>query len=74
MIMLVGVKQAAKELGLSAFFLYRAAERTDIPVYRFGRALRFNVNEVKEWAKNRVSSSTNDSGSPRTNAKGLKHL
>lgn len=54
--MLVGVKQAAKELGLSAFFLYRAAERTDIPVYRFGRALRFNVDELKEWAKNKVPS------------------
>jgi hypothetical protein len=46
----VKVEQAAKELGMSKFFIYRLPKDTP-GLYRFGRALRVNVQELREWAK-----------------------
>ena len=46
----VKVKEAARELGMSPFFIYRLPKDTP-GLYRFGRALRVNVEEFREWAK-----------------------
>ena len=48
----VTVKQAAKELGMSKFFIYRLPKDTP-GLYRYGRALRVNTAELREWAKNK---------------------
>ena len=43
--------ETAKVTGLSKFFLYRLAAQGEIPFYRAGRAIRFNVDEVLAWMK-----------------------
>ncbi len=49
----VKVEQAAKELGMSKFFIYRLPKDTP-GLYRYGRALRVNVQELRQWAKGQV--------------------
>ena len=49
----VTVAQAAKELGMSKFFIYRLPKKTP-GLYRYGRALRVNVEELRMWAKGQV--------------------
>lgn len=36
---------------LSREFVYKAATKGTLPCYRFGRALRFDPNEVREWMR-----------------------
>ena len=50
---LLTVGEAAKKLRLSTYFIYRAAERGEFPVLRFGRAIRVDMDRVREWAENR---------------------
>ena len=49
-IMEVKVEEAARELGMSKFYIYRLPKDTP-GLYRFGRALRVNVQELRDWAK-----------------------
>ena len=46
---LVGIQRAHKELNLSREFLYRLPEGTP-GVYKFGRAVRFDLDELRAWA------------------------
>ena len=46
----VKVEEAAKELGMSKFFIYRLPKDTP-GLYRYGRALRVNTIELREWAR-----------------------
>ncbi len=46
----VKVEEAARELGMSKFYIYRLPKDTP-GLYRFGRALRVNVQELRDWAK-----------------------
>jgi len=47
---MVKTREAAQAVGLSQFFLYRNANH--IPAaYRAGRALRWDVSELKEWMR-----------------------
>lgn len=48
---LTNIRETARLLRVSKEFLYRAAERNEIPVYRFGKALRFDIEEIRAWAK-----------------------
>ena len=50
----VKVKQAARELGMSEFYIYRLPKDTP-GLYRFGRALRVNVQELRDWAKGQAT-------------------
>ena len=43
--------EAARELGVSRFYLYKLSPRETPGVYRFGRAKRFSVEELKAWAR-----------------------
>jgi excisionase family DNA binding protein len=36
---------------LSREFVYKAAAKGILPCYRFGRALRFDPNEVRQWMR-----------------------
>lgn len=36
---------------LSREFVYKSATKGTLPCYRFGRALRFDPNEVREWMR-----------------------
>ncbi len=36
---------------LSREFVYKAATKGILPYYRFGRALRFDPNEVRQWMR-----------------------
>ena len=47
---LVGVKEAAKFLGVSPSLVYAYVERRRIPHYRMmGRSVRFRLAELAEW-------------------------
>lgn len=43
---LLSVREAAKLLGVSQNFFYTHKE---LPSYRIGRSLRFDVQELREW-------------------------
>ena len=48
------VEQAARELGISKFTIYRLPKDTP-GLYQYGRALRVNVEELRQWAKGQAS-------------------
>ena len=50
MVQIVTVSQIAKELSVSSKLIYRQVERGDIPHFRVGAAIRFDVEEVLAWA------------------------
>jgi len=45
------VDAAAKATGLNRFTLYKLAKRGLLPHYKAGRAIRFNVKEIKHWMR-----------------------
>ncbi len=47
---LLDVKQAARFLGMSADWVYRAAEQGRIPYRKLGSRLRFVPEELQAWA------------------------
>ena len=47
---LVGVKDAARLLGVSPSLVYAYVERKQIPHFRMmGRAIRFRISELERW-------------------------
>lgn len=46
----VKADEAAKELGISKFTIYRLPKTTP-GIYRYGKALRVNVKELRTWAR-----------------------
>ena len=48
---LVKARSAAQAIGMSPVKLYRAAERGEVPHYRLGRSVRFDISELKDWMK-----------------------
>jgi len=53
-IQLVDTKEAAKQLGLSPFFLYRNS-KVFPGAHRAGKALRWDVAQLKEWMAGQAS-------------------
>lgn len=51
---LASVKEAMAELRVSKTFLYKLPKNTP-GVYRFGRSLRFSVEELRAWARDRAT-------------------
>ena len=49
----VDVKEAAKETGMSPFYFYRLAKDTP-GIYKYGRSLRINLDEFREWGRSNV--------------------
>jgi excisionase family DNA binding protein len=47
-------KCAARAVGLTPSTLYRAAERGEVPCYRLGRAVRFDVEELRQWMRDQA--------------------
>ena len=48
----VGVKAAARYLGVSPSLVYAYAKRKQIPHYRMmGRSIRFRLSELAEWRR-----------------------
>lgn len=48
------VDSTARAVHLSKYFIYRLAQRGEIPCYRTGRALRFDVDEVRAWMRSKA--------------------
>jgi len=44
------VDRAARYLGMSRHYVYRASERGDLPYRKIGSRLRFVPAELKNWA------------------------
>jgi excisionase family DNA binding protein len=56
------VSELAEFLSVSKSLVYRWVEENEIPHYRFGKAVRFNTIEVKEWLDNqKVDSKSEES-------------
>ena len=51
---LVDVDSTARAVKLNKYTLYRLAQQHKIPCYRAGRALRFDVDEVRAWMKDQT--------------------
>lgn len=49
---LMTVSEFAAFLSVSRSLVYRWFEENEIPHYRFGKTVRFNTAEVKEWLDN----------------------
>lgn len=59
---LMTVSELAAFLSVSRSLVYRWVEENEIPHYRFGKAVRFNTVEVKEWLDNqRVEAKSQES-------------
>ena len=54
---LLRAREAAEFLGLSEQTLYKHFEEGKIPGYRLGKALRFDVEELKNFMRNSAISS-----------------
>ncbi len=53
---MVKTNEAARAVGLSPYFLYRHADK--IPAaYRAGRALRWDVEELRSWMRTQAEKS-----------------
>jgi hypothetical protein len=46
---LLKVQKAARALGVSKTFLYKLPRATP-GIYRFGRAVRYDIEKLREWA------------------------
>lgn len=57
---LVSVDVAAEALGIGRQFLYRAVASRGAPHYRAGRALRFDVEELREWMRKEATARVTD--------------
>lgn len=44
--------RTAEQLGMSQSWVYKAAERGDLPCVRLGSALRFEPEAVRRWVQN----------------------
>jgi excisionase family DNA binding protein len=53
--MLTDAKVTALGLGVSRFTLYRLAAARKIPTYRCGKAIRFDMEEIREWMRQQAT-------------------
>ena len=53
-----GVDAVAKYLSASKSWVYKAAERGELPCIRIGAMLRFAPNSVRAWLKRRAGGAT----------------
>lgn len=51
---LVDIDWVRKETGLAKNTIYKYIKEKSIPVYRFGRLLRFKRVEVQQWMQSRI--------------------
>ena len=61
---LTKAEDTAYAVGLSKFTLYKLAKKNEIPHYRCGKAIRFDVNEVKAWMKEETGPGGNETETP----------
>lgn len=47
------VEEAARELNMSKYWIYRLPKDTP-GLYAYGRALRVNVDELRQWAREKA--------------------
>lgn len=48
---LIRPEDVAKILGCSVVYIYKLAQRGELPSYAFGRSIRFHPQEVSEFIK-----------------------
>jgi excisionase family DNA binding protein len=54
----LGVRQAARYLGIGQRTLYAMARAGEVPHFRLGQSLRFSRSALDEWAFNKATSAT----------------
>jgi excisionase family DNA binding protein len=48
----INIEQLADCLSISVFTLYSWVHQKKIPYYKFGKAVRFKMQEINEWIEN----------------------
>ncbi len=48
---LIRLEEVAKILGCSVVYIYKLAQRGELPSYAFGRSVRFHPHEVSDFIK-----------------------
>jgi len=48
---LIRPEEVAKILGCSVVYIYKLAQRGELPSYAFGRAVRFHPHEISDFIK-----------------------
>jgi excisionase family DNA binding protein len=47
---LLDVAEIAERLGVSKSLIYKMVDTKEIPHYRIGNAIRFDIDEIEKWA------------------------
>ncbi len=50
----ITIDQAAQFLGLKKDYLYRLTHLKEIPYYKYGRFVRFKLEDLREWKESRI--------------------
>ncbi|HBP90934.1 MAG TPA: hypothetical protein PKK23_15765 [Nitrospirales bacterium] len=64
----VTIGVAAKELGLSKFTMYRLPKTTP-GLYIYGRSVRVNVEELRQWAREQAQAQVKSLGEEANDSK-----
>ena len=62
---LVTIGQLAETLNVSRNWLYQKVERNEIPHFRLGRAIRFDLPNIEEWLLTNCVAGPDQSGTER---------
>ena len=57
---LIGINEMAKKLDVPVSWLYSRTRTNDIPHFKVGKYVRFDVNQVMEWLKNEQNQITEE--------------
>lgn len=50
---LLNIKELSGSIGLTVSFLRKAMSHYGLPYYKLGRCVRFNINDIEEWVRQR---------------------
>lgn len=56
----LNIGQVAEYSGFAVQTIYRWVSKRKIPFYKFGKSVRFSLEEIDEWIKNKRVKSTFD--------------
>ena len=59
---LIGIKEMASKLDVPVSWLYSRTRTNEIPHFKIGKYVRFDVNQVMEWIKKIQNQITEERG------------
>jgi excisionase family DNA binding protein len=59
---LIGIKEMASKLDVPVSWLYSRTRSSEIPHFKIGKYVRFDVDQVMEWIKKKQNQITEERG------------